>query len=513
MDVVEFSWTKGIENELNRLVLQLERVENRNQLLYLFESSSTRLSREEIVTLTNSRGDYWHGGVKNNFDFKLNKYIQPCWMLDLVPAISQDFVSWKIDGSVAIIPLWLFDKVGYPSTQFSSVQAAFMDWSFRALRAGAIPIKSHLLCKRVLEKKAEIPLSDEILFVKRNYAAFWAKWALARAVIKRQVSISRGLMAWRELGKSKFIPVTKIDRIRNRSITENPSISVVIITLERYQYLSTTIGLLMDQVVKPVEIIVVDATTEAIRSIDWVEQFSGHDIPIKLIYSDIGQCTQRNVGIEAAKGDYIYFCDDDMDEILPDHLLKHVFNIRAYRADASCGLPDEVGAFIKNRELIPLSVSSVFPTNDSLVGKTSLTKIGGFDIKMDRGQSEDHELGLRLFQSGALVLLDPQIRALHIKASSGGLRKSNVRNVTRASSTSNIFHFRLLHLTEFYLNLKHFPSQRVKELLNIILITSMKSRSGWSMPIKGLVGLILLPYHYFVLRKRLSKAKDMLAKQ
>lgn len=513
MNVTEFAWTSEKDNELNRLVLQLKNTENRNQLLYLFDELSPRLTKEDITFVTNSRGDYWHGGVKNSFDFKLNKYIQPCWMLDLVPEIDQNFVSWKMDGSVAIIPLWLFDQVGYPSTQFSSVQTALMDWSFRAIRSGAIPMNSKLLRDVVPDKMSVMPFSDEIKFVKRNYASFWTKWALVRAMIKRQVSISCGLLAWRELGKSKFIPPVIIDRAKSKRIVENPSISVIIITLERYSYLSTTIGLLMDQMVKPFEIIIVDATIAAHRSLDWFDQFSDSDIPIRIIYSDIGQCTQRNKGVEIAKGDYIYFCDDDMDEIRPDHLLRHVFNIAAYQADASCGMPDEVGAFIKNRELIPLSVSDVFPTNDSLVNKTLLVKVGGFDIKMDRGQSEDHELGIRLFQAGALILLDPQIRALHIRASSGGLRKSNVRKITRASSHSNIFHFRLLHSTEFYLNLKHFPPQRVKELLNIVLIASLKSQYGWSVLLKAVFGLMMLPYHYIILRKRFFWAQNTLSKK
>lgn len=513
MNLVEISWTYGDRFELDRVIQKLVAIENRDQFIYIKNDRSSKLKSEELVAIIESRGDYWHGGVAINFDFKLNKYIQPCWMLDIVPQIDEDFISWKMNGASAIIPLWLFDQVGYPSTHFSSIESAFMDWSFRAIKSGAIPVNSRLLRGTFQEISRSISLSDELRFNKRNYSRFWTTWATVRAVINRQLSIFQVWKANRELDKFGFVPCSKIDRKKVECYQSDASISVVIITLDRYNYLSATVGLLINQTTKPLEIIVVDATPDARRSTDWLDQFQKTDIPIRLHFSEIGQCTQRNKGIELAKGDYIYFCDDDMDEMRPDHLLRHMCNIKAFRADASCGMPDEVGAFITNRESFPLQISSVFPTNDSLVCKELLVKVGGFDIKMDRGQSEDQELGLRLFRSGALILLDPQIRDLHLRASSGGLRNSNVRKITRASSRSKVLHFRLPHLTEIYLNMKHFGHWRVREL-NIILLaaTLVLNPSSWRILVKFLVGICLLPYHYFIIKSRNRSARMMLSK-
>jgi len=515
MRIESIEWVEGKEHELQRIIENIASIRDRTGFIYLYRQDTLAISIEELEAIASGlRGDLWHGGVSDGFDFLWNKFIQPCWMLDIIPDLVDDFVSWQMDARSALIPLWLFDLVGYPRNEFRSVEVSFLDWSYRLVRSGGIPLNSKILRQAVSHGSNKLITTDqELRFVKRNYSNFWSHWTVYRAIMNNKVSLPEGFQVWRRLKQIRKEAIVKIERDLKLWSGPIPSISVVVITLDRYPYLLNTINQLLKQIVVPEEIIVVDATSIDRRTEDWKKEIPNTNVPIKIFYSGIiGQCTQRNLGISQAKGKYIYFCDDDMDEIEPDHLLRHVTNIKSYGADASCGMPDEVGAMILNRESIPISVSTVFPTNDSLISLAILKQIGCFDVRMDRGQSEDHELGIRVYKAGGLILLDPSIRALHLRANFGGLRNSNVRKVTRESSRTQIFHFRLPHTTELFLYLKHYSFDRVSELIIIMLTATIRfNKRGLSGLIKSFVGAIMLPYHFVIIKRRTNLAKVLLS--
>ena len=66
--------------------------------------------------------------------------------------------------------------------------------------------------------------------------------------------------------------------------------------------------------------------------------------------------------------------------------------------------------------------SDVFPTNNTMLRKSALRLSGLFDLAYEHGPRADGDLGMRLYLSGARMLLDPEIRVLHHHAPSGGLR-------------------------------------------------------------------------------------------
>ena len=258
------------------------------------------------------------------------------------------------------------------------------------------------------------------------------------------------------------------------------------------------------------EIIIVDQTPKEKRSKEFLQSFD--DLPIVYLETDkIGQCTARNKGIEVAKSKFIWFLDDDMEEIPTNYLEKHLITIYSMNADISCGIPDEIGTNYIDRSIPKIELSDGFPTNDVLVKTDFLLDAGGFDVKMDQKQSEDQEIGLRLMKNGALSVKNNQLRIVHLRANRGGLRNHNVRKITFASSRKSVFQRRFLHYSEIYLNLKHFSKQQVlKSLLLNIRGTFIIHDGIFKKFLKFLFSLLILPNTLLVLNRRLKQAKMMM---
>jgi len=103
------------------------------------------------------------------------------------------------------------------------------------------------------------------------------------------------------------------------------SISVVIPTRNRPESLLRTLHCLVAQTYALQEIIVVDSSDE---STDLGLIFRSTDTRIEQIVSRPSVCLQRNIGIAASRGEYVFLCDDDID--LPQ---DYVATLAAYISD------------------------------------------------------------------------------------------------------------------------------------------------------------------------------------
>jgi glycosyltransferase involved in cell wall biosynthesis len=109
-----------------------------------------------------------------------------------------------------------------------------------------------------------------------------------------------------------------------------------------------------------------------------------------------GACVARNLGIYAAKGEYITFLDDD-DEMLPDYVSGLLQQLRDYRLVAGQVVTtrDESvssrSSFLINGEL----VRCFNYIGNSLIAHTEdVRSLGGFDVKLPAYQ--DYDLWVRL---------------------------------------------------------------------------------------------------------------------
>lgn len=458
--------------------------------------------------------DIWHGGhntAAGNYD-PLFRFANPCWMLNLRLKKGVSGVSWRIDFRCALFNNKLFEDFGGLDERFETLHIASLEFGYRCLRNGAIPIFEPQFAPDNLEAaQSKLPTFsaiDHILFAKYYLSPFWASWAIFRGIM-------HGELPWEMAMKSipakakKLLPKRKIAVPKLNKI---PEVSVLIITLGRYQYISTVIDAMLRQSISPKEIIVVDATLPSERK-HFLEAAYAQAPALKIIYSEtVGQCTQRNIGLQAATGESILFLDDDMAEIPNDHLEKHLKNLEYWQADASCGCPDEVGAPKLDRDILPIRVSDVFPAGDSMIRRSALDLVEGFDPKIDKGVGADHDFGTRLYQHGALILLDPALKTLHLKASSGGLRTHGSRVVTFSSSRKKLLHRRLPHVTEIYSKLKYFPESEVRESLILSVLGTFILKGAWyKKALKVLISFLVLPATLLELHKRKKLVERMIS--
>ena len=214
-------------------------------------------------------------------------------------------------------------------------------------------------------------------------------------------------------------------------MTHLPFCSVIVPTYQREQVLCDTIAYLLDLSYPHYELIVVDQTPlhEA-----QTEQFLLQVVPrIRYIQIDqVGMCHARNVGIEAAKGDIILFCDDDIiptPHLLTNHV-RHYWDPAVGGVTGPCGFqPDGPVSIVRGGEISrsPLP-TTVVETEGAQGGNMSfrkqiLVRIGGFDEGfISQARREETDASLRVRALGYRILFDPQASIEHLAFPSGGGR-------------------------------------------------------------------------------------------
>ncbi len=290
------------------------------------------------------------------------------------------------------------------------------------------------------------------------------------------------------------------------------NVSVLIPTLHRYPYLRTVLDQLRRQTVKPLEIIIVDQSSKELRDMKIAEDFK--DLPLKMIYQDEpGQCVSRNAGLNMSQGTHILFIDDD-DEVTPTLIEDHLNSMSLYQCEVSSGVANEVGIPDLPKNFKYLRQSDVFPTNNTMIKKEVLKKSGLFDLAYNRKQRADGDLGMRVYLSGAQMILNPDISVLHHHAAEGGLRQHKARKITYAASRNSVWVRHLPSDSEIYLGLRYFTPKQVREFLWHKVIGSFAVRGNvFKKLIKIILSLVLLPHTLYEINHRRGNANNMMDNQ
>jgi GT2 family glycosyltransferase len=471
-----------------------------------------------ISTIARTPGDVWHGGLCLGLGGlpRAIDYVDPVWRFNRDPDPDRVATSWRMSLRVCLARLAVLERLGGPDPHFATLEGASLELGHRWIRHGAMMRHVARLLPRAIEppNAPTLPLDDEIRFLRLRYGRLWTAWACAR-LWRHGAGLRRTLRAFRR-SQSPAVTTTErflheIDEAGFEALSlpaAAPTVSVLIPTLERYPYLFNLLECLRLQTVPPLEIIVVDQTSGEDRDVAWPERFA--DLPLRVIWRDqAGQCTSRNAGLQCARGDTVLFLDDD-DEAPPDLIARHLAFLHRFEVDASCGVAEETGGALPV-DFTLIRDSDVFPTNNSLLRTAALERSGLFDLAFERGERADHDLGTRLYLSGARLGLNPTAAVVHRHAPRGGLRAHRARVVTRSASRASLWARHLLTPTEAYLWLRYYTAVQAEEAALIRTVGALRGdHTGIRRWLRAAAMLVLLPDTWRRNRARLAQGRAML---
>ena len=461
--------------------------------------------------------DVWHAGLAlgmGGLPWMID-FVDPVWRFNRDPDPDIAASSWRLSLGACLARAAVLDRLGGPDPHFETLAGAALELGHRWIRAGALLRHMAGLISpgaRTL-RPADVSLNDEIRFLRQRYGRVWTVWACWRRW-RQSGNLLEIAQAFRRPhapgAKSPAAALHESPAGNFYPARTNATVSVLVPTLDRYPHLFNLLDQLRQQTARPLEIIVVDQTARDSRDPRWPERFT--DLPLRVLWLDIaGQCSSRNAGLAEAQGDYVLFLDDD-DEIKPDLIATHLAFLDRFAADASCGVAHEAGAGPLPAEFGLIRESDVFPTNNSLLRTNSLRGSGLFDLAYERGERADHDLGMRLYLSGAKLLLNPAAAVIHLHAPRGGLRQHKARVVTRSSSRRSVWQRQFLAPTEAYLWSRYFGADRAREAALIRTASTLRGHGSRMQRLARAVAMfVLLPDTWRQNKARLAAGRVMLA--
>lgn len=438
------------------------------------------------------------------------QYIDPTWMLraDADPGIESS--SWRMSFDAACVHSSVLKQVGPVDAGFSSLAGASLEFGHRCVKAGVVMRHVPWLVEEPARGQAELSIEDDLLFASKRFGPKWVRWSFYRGLRTKWLKPSD---VWHHRKLTKTGPATIREAfdhpVRPSDRQPSGSVGVLVPTIGRYPYLRVLLEQLGHQTVPPVQVVVVDQTPTTSR--ERIKESDYPDLPLEVLTLEkAGQCTARNAGLDALSAEFVLFLDDD-DEIDETLIASHLQAISRFECTASSGVVDEAGALPLSASFKRRRVGDVFPTNNSLVRREAIEAAGRFDIAFDKGQRADHDLGMRVYLNGGLLMLDPEICVLHHHAPVGGLRTHGARRVTYSSSRTRLLHHNLPTTSEIYLAHKYYDEASVKEMLVLRTFGTLSLRgSKMAQLLKALVGGALLIKNWRTAKLREREAFEWL---
>jgi glycosyltransferase involved in cell wall biosynthesis len=345
------------------------------------------------------------------------KYIKPLWYFNLKP-INSNIAYW-VDVPKNLEHL-LDKEVTYSSKQVLKIDLAYQLWNAgyissypgKKLEVSGIRITSkdnYILLARFVKKQwLFIVCFFRILELKNPILEVIG---LFKALQIQRVQDTRLKFFLKEQQEAEW---SKFDSLL---IKRNPLVTVIIPTLNRYQYLKDVFHDLEKQTYKNFEVIVVDQTDNFDTNF-----YEGSELNLKFWkQNEKALWLARNSAIQAAQGEFILFSEDDV-RFGDDFIFNHLKCLDLFKADVSNGV------FFPENHTIPMSrdyfkFSEQFATGNTLIKKAVFIQLGLFDRQFEGQRMGDGEFGLRLYLTGYKCISNPKAFCVDIKAPAGGLRQ------------------------------------------------------------------------------------------
>ncbi len=419
-------------------------------------------SEDILRRLLEGPADVWHAGLRLGLsqEPQLIDSVAPTWMLNAPISADIEVTSWRVSLRAVLIRRTVIEQLGGPLDGFDTLSGAALEAGMRWTTAGALVRHVPDLAPDGAVSDATPTDRDAILLIRRHYGRKWAFWALQRGVTTRRIAFK---------GLPELVAAARTDKWEKTPFYVTPhrsggstdrTVSVILPTIDRYSYLESLLRQLETQTVAPTEVVIVDQTPVNTRRHDLKEIAPSLTVR-SLTLDKPGQSSARNLAINTSVGEMLLFLDDDDD--IPKDLIEQHLQQLTEEIDAICGAVDEATAGPPPPGFRHRRTSDVFPCNNSMLRRAALIHSGLFDPSFDRGSMADHDLGMRLTASGALLVYSPKPMVFHYHAPRGGLRAHGARVTTRADSRRSITTRNLPTVTGMYLRERYFTKSQIKE--------------------------------------------------
>ncbi len=352
--------------------------------------------------------------------FSFIKYTQPGWYFNLIPLIKKDIPTCYYHPHLMQLPPR--EEIAL-DINYQTVSAQYADAGYRLWHKGIL-----LHCdEQVITEIQALPrpsVQDEYRFI----AKYWGtKWIILIFLIRfwffknpfkevvgflkayaiKKVNLYEQINSWDDYHS-----------FHSNLIDSNPFVSVVIPTLNRYQYLKDVLIDLENQSFQNFEVIIIDQS----------DNFNSNFYkPFKLNLNIVHQkekllWTARNFAVTESKSPYLLFFDDDS-RVEPDWIKHHLKCLDFFNADISAGVSISVvgGKIPKNYDFFRWA--DQFDSGNAMVKRSVFEKIGLFDLQFNKQSMGDGEFGLRAYLNGCISISNPYSKRVHLKVSAGGLRE------------------------------------------------------------------------------------------
>jgi glycosyltransferase involved in cell wall biosynthesis len=344
--------------------------------------------------------------------FRFLKYLQPTHYFRLKNKHNAT-VFPKIEG----LPQEIVNQLDLDK-RYKSAHAQAYDLSWQAIQSGYIgDAETH-------QDFENLPVFDEYCFISKNFNKFWVVYVLLIRLLsfKNPFKEFKAFFKTRHVKRISFvnkeIVYSGYDNFESKLIKENPIISIIIPTLNRYEYLKDVLLDLEKQTYTNFEVIIVDQSNP--YDSGFYNQFN---LNINLIYQEERALwLARNNAIKESKGELILLFDDDS-RVNSNWIFEHIKTLDFFNSDLSSGVSiSKIGAKVPDNYSF-FRVSDQLDTGNVLIKKSIFRAIGLFDRQYEKQRMGDGEFGLRSYLNGFLNISNPNAERLHLKVGSGGLRE------------------------------------------------------------------------------------------
>lgn len=373
--------------------------------------------------------------------FKFNKYTSPNWYYNISSEKSfhnNFFVDYRSLSNEHQKQLDI-------DSSYSSEGATLCDVAYQILQKGIMDKGAKpLTVTPTKENKVDIRLFgdyditidrgvlivnkvDNYRFVRRFYGSSHALMILTMRLLSLHNPITE-LAAFIKTRRVKKVPLfttngfteykNLYDNFDSKLIQSKPKVSVIIPTLNRYEYLKDVMIDLENQDYKNFEVIVVD------QSEPFNEAFyKGWKLDLKYYHqAEKALWLARNFAIKRAVGEYVLLYDDDS-RVDPDWISQHLKCLDYFKCDVSSGVSlSVVGAKIPE-DYAFFKWSGQIDTGNVMFAKSMMVDTGMFDRQFEKQRMGDGEYGLRSYLCGKKNMSNPYAKRIHLKVQSGGLRQ------------------------------------------------------------------------------------------